>query len=1490
MKPKVFLRKLLRGGNGITDVFNIQPLSFDDSNIDEKYISNINFNNDEIVFNEAFINTYYLHLSIFTYYYIKNKKLSKQAPDRVGFITNTVDKIKAYVKCFVLYKLLEKIKIPASSIKIINAIKSTDAFDDFDDTTINFNDKDSNLDKMSKILHAIAIIIKYGGNTNDTSLIQTLNLWSANYDNFTSVDSKELSSLNEQLSNAQSQKKSRKIEEGFIDKKSKVLDEIKKEVETKLTQLKNDFKTTYSKLKDEDKTVKLFNAAKIKQVEELAIHVIKSIRETNRDENKQKVDDYADIIIENLADNAKKSNTGFDKLFNEYDKLLKDERGDILKEIGELKDDPNNKIKASNFYKLYYEKYLKGKLLRLKPKDLLGIVTGGGNKKVKSKKGGVNDNDNDNLIIGLIKSDEFQPKDSLLLEIKSGKKITQKNFDNEKEEAEDLDKIIEIIESKSASTANEQVIKSLVKTYEILKRLEKDDDSTIFEPGDIELVYDKFQSVALNLKKVELLHEKIASEDAQKRILSGIKQDDLNKFKSTVINAIKREYNETDIKNIQDAINKLNEFKQVLADADDLIEKTEVLLKGGSKKKKKGGNDDIETKLSNIDNDYASFVEQLKENEKIIDDAMLKSNEFVSNYNTKKEEISKLDSSMTELNKDDTIKGKEDDTRHQIEKFTQDLTQKLKKEIAEINASYDSFSKSISTANQEKDYFLKNLKNNLLIIKRTKPNIEYLLAKLHQLLQKKLELIQQEIDKETAELKSVNEQLGDDSVTKELNAKLAEEESKNQALTARKKELENNLSSLNSMHEDSKNKDTKAKEELDTTIKQTTNTDINALIDGLQEVGLKKSLLDELEKQQAPVTKESLIAKYKDIDSITTNDQLRVVLRELQQIGQSDDVKNYGQEFKSILQRYYPDATDDLKEFIERLKWYLPQDGRLMNYYTDSEDTYKESDDIELSSDEIFIKTHGKYMLIKLFDYNPYLYILLEDNEVFSDVPLPPPQSPPPQSLPEEEEEDVFEEAYDEFFTDDEETEKFSEEQKNINKFKNKIYDLINSFDKINNNSNEAIKNSKLNDIDMELFAEFWAIVTAIINDIKDWYSSTYEQKSSSIQEMKNFFKDILSTDENLKIADTDKTFFENLLNYFSTRTNSRIDYGLLNGITKEEDIFDKFKYTDITSFLKDLDNTNEKYSENMKSLLLITQIFVLVVNLITQKISALKRIKIEDELIEQNIKKMEFLLRKKEQQDLALIQKEDDERIAIEEFNKKRHQLNLEKHNAKVTNNLRNKDNKANYEIEFAQKIKSEVDNYDKYLKLKDTDKFKTLFSLIQSYTAEAGEYDRINNEIRRIKSLPERLSTDEIKFLISLTSISSVRNDEFFRLKLFHDSKLKFVDLGDEQSKNKRMVTIKLNNKRMKFIKSDDGGYLEYFHFMQRVYIKLEISIELKYDYFDENKIDLEPPSTGGAYYTNEPNNIFNTYIIMVLNKIMEMNKDELAAFTDKVGIAGV
>jgi hypothetical protein len=39
------------------------------------------------------------------------------------------------------------------------------------------------------------------------------------------------------------------------------------------------------------------------------------------------------------------------------------------------------------------------------------------------------------------------------------------------------------------------------------------------------------------------------------------------------------------------------------------------------------------------------------------------------------------------------------------------------------------------------------------------------------------------------------------------------------------------------------------------------------------------------------------------------------------------------------------------------------------------------------------------------------------------------------------------------------------------------------------------------------------------------------------------------------------------------------------------------------------------------------------------------------------------------------------------------------------------------------------------------------------------------------------------------------------------------------------------------------------------------------------------LEPSQTGGA--TDKPNNIFNAYMIMVMNKIMEMNKDGLDIF---------
>jgi hypothetical protein len=372
MKPKIFLRKLLRGGDNIEDVFNIKSLSIIDEGVENKYISNIDLNNDEFTFNEAYINTYYLHLSIFCYYYINKNSNS----DRADFITKSVDKIKDYVKCYVLYTILREIignSDDDRKIKLINAIKSTDAFDDFNNKQVVVSVKDKSFENMKKLLSAIAIIIKYR-NIDILQLIAALRDFCSNFNAFLIDQSSSLVTLNELLLDSQQSKTSYEKTAKSSENKMQIFDEIKKEVQAKLHQYKSRFLTEMKKKAEYD----LITKAKIANIKNKAVQVIRIIV------GKYNSDQITNIVQNaiNVIDTDNEQQIGKDELSDlrtEFNKLSDEQKNDpAMIIIRNLFDDESS---SEDFSSYYYEEYLKEEFINNY------AVTGGKKRKLK-KRGG----------------------------------------------------------------------------------------------------------------------------------------------------------------------------------------------------------------------------------------------------------------------------------------------------------------------------------------------------------------------------------------------------------------------------------------------------------------------------------------------------------------------------------------------------------------------------------------------------------------------------------------------------------------------------------------------------------------------------------------------------------------------------------------------------------------------------------------------------------------------------------------------------------------------------------------------------------------------------------------------------------------------------------------------------------------------------------------------------------------------------------------------
>ena len=322
MKSKISNRNLFKGGN-IVDMFT--SLNVKEEDITNSYISNIDLKSDRFMFNQSYINTYYLHLAIFCYYYENSKA------DRAEYITAKVNTIKEYVRYYVLYQILNKIMNDNDNEgKYLNAIIS---IDDFDATPITFNENEKEFVKIKNILNATAFIIKY---VKLTSEIKT-KLRDYVYTR------EKIDSLNDLIEEANKNKSTTGIPKQPPAGQDKELEKIKKEL--------NNFD-----LKD-------VSSFKIFQVITKAVDFIKKINDDTTGADK------VQLIVSGGAD--------ITDLQQAYDDLLDDDKAK-LKEIGDILSGTITRDAAKEFYNRFNDEYIKREfLLKFQFDAFNNQVTGG---------------------------------------------------------------------------------------------------------------------------------------------------------------------------------------------------------------------------------------------------------------------------------------------------------------------------------------------------------------------------------------------------------------------------------------------------------------------------------------------------------------------------------------------------------------------------------------------------------------------------------------------------------------------------------------------------------------------------------------------------------------------------------------------------------------------------------------------------------------------------------------------------------------------------------------------------------------------------------------------------------------------------------------------------------------------------------------------------------------------------------------------------------
>lgn len=525
MKAKISNRNLFKGGN-IDDIFT--SLNINSQDITNSYISTIKRDSDRFMFNESYINTYYLHLAIFCYYYEKSN-----ATNRAEYIIAKVDKIKEYVIYYVLYQILNKIMTDDDKDdKYLNAIISRD---DFDATPITIDDKEKDFIKIKKILNATAFIIKY---IPPTAEIKT-KLKDYGY------TPEKINTLNGYITEAKQRKDSTGTPKPPPTGQDEKLDKIKDEL--------NNFN-----LKD-------VSDFKIYDVTTKAVDFIKKINDDSKTDKVQLIMDGGAAIND---------------LRQAYEGLLETDKAKV-KEIGDILGDPITQEAAQSFYNRFNDEYIKREfLLNFQYDAFNNQVTGGAIGEI------------DDSYLDIVESRFGTIENASDINIYDNEEVTkfEKRKDNAEKGLDNLKKKIDInnysnktdiiykiydfygyyitmcdfITDRSGDI--EQLKDTARKALIIIRDILKYINETKIFGEDISRIADKY--IADTIANLKIKIQPTTTDDFLKKINNTITVDDFNEEKGALLSKINQESPSGDILKIYNFLVKLNKDDSTIDKAD----------------------------------------------------------------------------------------------------------------------------------------------------------------------------------------------------------------------------------------------------------------------------------------------------------------------------------------------------------------------------------------------------------------------------------------------------------------------------------------------------------------------------------------------------------------------------------------------------------------------------------------------------------------------------------------------------------------------------------------------------------------------------------------------------------------------------------------------------------------------------------------------------------------------------------------------------------
>jgi len=1500
MKPKIFLRKLLRGGNGgIAEIFKIDNISIDDKIIENSYISNINLDTDEFSFNEAYINTYYLHLSIFCYYYIKSNK--KTELDRVEFITKSVDKIRDYVKCFVLYKILEKIininDDTGYQNKLLEAIKSTDAFDDFNDDKIEFSDTDKNFDKMKKILSGIAIIVKYSGN----GTVENLKNWCNNYDE---IKDDRLKAINELLLEAQKVKANKIKEVSVMTTKSDILTEIKTEVNQRVESLKQELLQKYEQSNDDNK--KKIDDAIIADIEDAAIKLIEVVEKNFKDKDKN---DKIDAIVKATQPDK----TGYKEkkdLIEKYNDLLPYLKEKLPDELKKFVSDSNNTEVVTNFYDHYHVKYL----------NIEELKKGGKRRGRKSKKktGGSDIYDKFKKILTRLKntilSDHENAESNSVVPIRKIDYNTEyKNINqyllflhhdsiysldlNKEKFAYDLSKIYDKFSHKVSTDCVDAKCKQDLQSglLEMINKIEDykpshDDSEEDYKPK-LKNFLIKLSEILKNIKNKKnpfrnfkniteiVIDDKPFADfyNSYKNFFKNILEH-IQKTKN-IESILQESYKSEQFNKLMEFYNKLEEFINLFIDLEKYIiikdeENVNIDIIDEFKEYISKLYDSVEKLLSLIDNtNIKNRVEILDSND---DDV----NKQKGDFEKEKDEnakIQKLINSEDVGNEDDFIKN----IRPMVKTYL--FIKKIKNSNENMNIDIDIADIELLNSN------FKSLAFNLLRVSKLAAklndinrNITIIANVPEDILKKSLGIIKESINN------SANEYELDD-------------------IKKNKQKLEEYIRTIQEADDVVKLADALTSQKGGKKrfyMKGGINDEIEKISEQYSEINTRISELIKNFKELTDDTKKEIESYNQNTDSLNKNSQefeekekknrekFEVLNQELQSLTENkkssiSELKRIKEDLKVKLKdnkQTIETKRSDIIKLIEKAKEKLQEKEKLINKSIDDlkiKNKDLESNITALTEDMNRLKKENQDIQSDLTSKNEEL----ENNKAkLSELNLKKEGINSDKETNEKELNEIEKTTQESIFfpqdinydeesanlADSSDTEKELEEELDIknDEFKEKIKELLTIVENLYSKKDnmESIKSEDFNNFNHKIVE-----ITGEILDLYNKYSIGGEQeidiRGANILDIKNLLRKMLENNNNdISIIEPD------IQSLFVVPISNKNNFDSLNDAIN----FNESKINNLIDIIY-------TYKDNKKYLFSIT-VMVKAFRLYYYKIYNKY-----DNYIKQitDIAKKEELKNKfkniKAQENKEKKNKEENQQAI---FDQKQEAIKNRLKNRKIPeqpSNTDTEDQKMPYIVRMRTKI----------------DEIKTYFVNFQTILDSAGFSD-LKNKLNHTSinfnetqtEISKLLNTDigDGKKYILRNIICLIRKDNLIKLSPFSGNVTTVYVIGNNDDDLRTMtLNITYNTYNLTFI-VDDKDVLTYLKFNENIYLYVPINlrIKLKYEHKIRNSINLNDGNDnfkeytkGGAANTENANNIFNTYIIMVLNKIMENDNNGLDSF---------